>query len=169
MTLIELALVLSLTGALLAMFIPTFWRRLSTSKINEAVERLDAMHRHAASYYARTLRPHGDAFRACLPDSAGPYPERPSADRVEVDFALDEAGAATWKALGQSPAQLRYSYQVEIFEPGCVSRSKGPALILRAQGDLDGDGATSLLERSARSDRDGLIPQGPLRILSRSE
>jgi type II secretory pathway pseudopilin PulG len=165
MTLIELALVLSLTGALLAAFLPTFLRQLSTSKLTEAVERLDALHRHAASYYARDR----GALHGCLPDSAGPFPLAPSADPVDVDFALDQQGAPSWRALAQQPAKLRYSYQLEVPEAGCGQRGAGPALRLRAFGDLDGDGTTSMLERASRIERGELVPQGPLRIVSRTE
>jgi type II secretory pathway pseudopilin PulG len=161
LTLIELALVLSLTGALLAAFLPTFFRHLSTSKIAEAVEQLDALHRATASYYA--------AHRACLPASAGPYPALPSADPVQVDFAHDERGAATWSALGREAAPLRFGYQLEVLEPGCTQRAAGPALYLRAFGDLDGDGVTSLFERAARVEHGALVPQGPLRTINRVE
>ncbi|HEX5657339.1 MAG TPA: hypothetical protein VFX59_09090 [Polyangiales bacterium] len=161
LTLIELALVLSLTGALLAAFLPTFFRHLSTSKVAEAVEQLDQLHRHAASYYA--------SHRACLPDSAGPYPAAPSADPVEVDFAQDEHGIATWQALARGPATLRFGYQVEVIEPGCRQRAVGPALYLRAFGDLDGDGVTSMFERASRVERGALVPQGPLRTVNRVE
>lgn len=161
MTLIELALVLSLTGTLLAAFWPTFLRQLSTSKVTEAVDRLDALHRQAGSYYARN--------RGCLPESAGPYPAQPSADPVDVDFGLDEHGATTWRALDQGPAKLRFSYQVEVIQPGCARHGTGTALYLRAFGDLDGDGASSLFERASRVDHGALVPQGPLRIVNRVE
>ncbi len=160
LTLIELALVLSLTGALLAAFLPTFFRHLATSKVTEAVEQLDALHRQAASYYAT---------KRCLPESAGPYPEQPSAERVEVDFSKDEHGAPTWHALGATAAAMRFTYQVDVLEPGCVQRTTGPALSLRAFGDLDGDGATSLFERTSRIEHGALVPQGPLRTVNRVE
>lgn len=161
MTLIELALVLSLTGALLAAFLPTFLRRLSISKIAEAAEQLEDLHRHAARYYA--------AHRGCLPDSAGPYPSAPSEERADVDFATDEPGAETWRVLGRTPSSLRFAYQVEVLEPGCTQRPPGPVLYLRAFGDLDGDGVTSLFERAARVERGALVPEGPLRTVNRVE
>jgi type II secretory pathway pseudopilin PulG len=161
LTLIELALVLSLTGALLAAFLPTLFRHLSTSKVAEAVEQLDELHRHAAGYYA--------AHHGCLPDSAGPFPARPSAEPVEIDFTHDEHGAPTWQALARRPSALRFGYQVEVLEPGCAQRAVGPALYLRAFGDLDGDGVTSMFERASRVERGALVPQGPLRTVNRVE
>jgi type II secretory pathway pseudopilin PulG len=169
-TLIEVALVLSLTGILLAAFVPTFVRYVHTSKLAEATERLASLHHHAAAYYAAEHTVGTRRLRACLPEGAGPFPLEPSADPVLVDFATDESGAATWRALGaKQPALLRYSYEVAIPEPGCEQRPARPPITLRAHGDLDGDGTRSLLERVATPGREGLVPTGPLRVLSRTE
>ena len=172
-TLIEAALVLSLTGAMLAAFLPTFLRHLSTSKLTEATTHLEALHVRAAAYYGRAHDAAGPGALPCLPPSAGPYPLAPSPTPVMVDFAGDVAGAPTWSALGPTPpAALRYAYEVEVSEPGCRARTPGEVAIwLRAHGDLDGDGELSLVERAAGPSRDGaaLVPIGPLRIVSRTE
>lgn len=162
-TLLEVALVLSLTGVLLAAFLPTFLREVHTSKLSEATEQLASLHRHAAAYYA--------ARGQCLPQSAGPYPITPSADPVPVDFAADPAGASTWLALGQRGTPLlRFSYEIAVTDPGCHARPLGVAAIyFRAHGDLDADGEHSLLERAAAPSEGGLTPVGPLRILGRTE
>lgn len=161
---------LSLTGILLAAFVPTFLRYVHTSKLAEATERLAALHHHAAAYYAAEHTVGAQRLRACLPESAGPFPPEPSADPVLVDFAADEHGAATWRALGARDAvSLRYSYEVAVPEPGCEQRPARAPITLRAHGDLDGDGTRSLLERVATPGRDGLVPTGPLRVLSRTE
>lgn len=168
LTLIEAALLVALIGVLLAAFIPTFVRHVHTSKLAEAVERLASLHEHAAAYYERRQ---ASGLR-CLPESAGPYPATPSSEPVAVDFAADATGAATWSALGQAPGPLRYSYEIEVPEPGCRARpSNVPAITLRAHGDLDGDGELSLLERSAAPSADGraLKPYGPLRVVARTE
>lgn len=158
---------LSLTGVLLAAFLPTFLRAVHTSKLSEATELLSAMHRQAAAYYATQSTGEG----RCLPESAGPYPERPSATPVVVDFGADAAGAHTWQALRLSaPRPLRFSYELAVAEPGCRTRPRGvPAVFFRAHGDLDGDGEQSLLERAAQPTADTLAPIGPLRILARTE
>jgi len=170
MTLIEAALVLSLTGVLLAAFVPTFVRHVHTSKLAEATERLASLHRHAASYYEAEHDVGARRLRGCLPEAAGPYPLEPSADPVEVDFAADERSAATWRALGQTDkARLRYSYEVAVPEPGCGTRPGAPPVTFRAFGDLDGDGVRSLLERESVPGVETLTPHGPLRILSRTE
>ena len=47
LTLVEVTLVISVVGVLLAVFIPTFVRELRTSKISEAATQLEALHRAA--------------------------------------------------------------------------------------------------------------------------
>jgi type II secretory pathway pseudopilin PulG len=177
-TLIEAALVLALTGVLLAAFVPTFIKHVHTSKLAEATELLDSLHRHAAAYYEHAHAADNSTARGCLPESAGPFPPEPSVDPVEVDFAGDELGKATWLALGQTKAaRLRYSYEVSSATPGCSLRQGHPSLTFRAHGDLDGDGNQSLLERTSvvetgvggAIEQRQLVPRGPLRILSRVE
>ena len=119
-TLIEAALVLSLTGVLLAAFVPTFLRQVHTSKLAEATELLASLHRHAALYYEHEQAASAGLRRGCLPVSAGPYPPEPSVDPVQVDFQADPLGKQTWSALGQNRTSwLRYSYEVSTPEPGC--------------------------------------------------
>lgn len=173
-TLIESALVLSLTGIMLAAFLPTFLRHVRTSKLTEATAQLASLHAHASAYYGRAQGSVGSSVPPpCLPASAGPYPPAPSPSPVMIDFAADATGAPTWSALGQiTPAPLRYAYEVEVLEPGCRARTPGAVAVwFRAHGDLDGDGEPSLLERAAAPSRDGaaLVPVGPLRILARTE
>lgn len=169
---------LSLTGVLLAAFVPTFVAHVRTSKLAEATELLAHLHGSAAAYYASEHPGVGSAagdeqrLRGCLPESAGPFPESPSSDPVEVDFLTAPHGAATFRALGlTAPVRVRYSYEIAIAEPGCRTRGPGVALTLRARGDLDGDDEPSLLERSAAPSSDGraLVPIGPLRIEARTE
>lgn len=165
---------LSLTGVLLAAFVPTFLRQVHTSKLAEATERLASLHRHAALYYDHEQLVGSGLRRGCLPASAGPYPLEPSVEPVSVDFKADTLGAATWSALGQTDAApLRYSYEVSTPEPGCGLQKTRPTITFRAHGDLDGDGTPALLERTSVAGegaaQHALVPQGPLRILGRVE
>jgi type II secretory pathway pseudopilin PulG len=172
-TLLEAALVLSLTGVLLAAFLPTFLAHVQTSKIAEATGVLAALHQHAAAYYEAERTVGSRKLRGCLPEPAGPFPELPNSQPVEVDFSADAKGAATWLALGLGgPKPLRYSYEVAVPSPGCgVALPNEPAITFRAHGNLDGDDAHSLLERSAAASADGLtlVPHGPLRMIARTE
>jgi type II secretory pathway pseudopilin PulG len=174
LSLVETAALISLSGVLLAVFVPNFVRHLHFSKVAEASQRLDDLYRASAAYYATERLLAGQPTRGCLPESAGPTPEAPSRDPTHVDFLAPEiAGRETWRALGLSEASLRYSYQVVVAQPGCAPRSAPayPAVRLRALGDLDGDGVQSVLERTASisSDQRALMPNIPLRITQRTE
>jgi hypothetical protein len=167
--------VISLCGVLLAAFVPSFVRHLRFSKITEASEQLDGLYRSIAAYYATDREgPGGERMRGCLPASAGPTPLTPTTDPQYVDFAsIDVTGRESWMALGLAAGHLRYSYELSVAEPGCGPRSAPnyPAVVLRAHGDLDGDGQRSLLERAAgiSQDQRSLLPIVPLRIVDRIE
>jgi hypothetical protein len=166
---------LSVGGVLLAAFVPTFLKHVRLSKISEATEQLDAMHRGAAAYYAQNQQLAGHMVHGCLPQDAGPFPETPSQEPTLVDFSADEAGRDTWKALGlNATLPLRYVYSVKVAVPGCAPRDvqRGSEVVtLRAEGDLDGDGVKSLLERGATisADQAELVPIPPLRVTNRIE
>jgi type II secretory pathway pseudopilin PulG len=163
LTLVEVAVVLSVIGTLLAVALPTLSRTIQPSKLAEAREQLDAMYRAAADYYAapRALPGNAHAAAHCLPPAAGPTPSAPSQDPVVVDFAQAPGGAgAVWAALGVAPsAPLRFRYSFLPSTAGCSFEHGGnPALlILRAEGDLDGDGTYSQYERRAQ-----ILPGGEL-------
>jgi type II secretory pathway pseudopilin PulG len=174
LSLVEACAVLSLSGVLVAAFVPSFVRHLRFSKIAEASEQLDALYRSSAAYYASDRRGSTGPLHGCLPNSAGPTPVAPTVDAQYVDFgSIDVTGRDTWTALGQVSGHFRYSYEIVVAEPGCAPRSapQYPAVVLRAHGDLDGDGQRSLLERSASISHDqrSLMPIIPLHITDRIE
>jgi hypothetical protein len=167
---------LSGAGVLLAAFVPTFLDHVRLSKISEATEQLEALHRGVAAYYATEQRVGGKLDHGCLPYSAGQMPEAPSIDPIGVDFAAsDTTGRPTWNALGFADTRdLRYSYSVIVAKPGCAPHDiapGAPVLTLRAEGDLDGDGVKSLIERTATlsADQRVLVPVPPLRVERRVE
>lgn len=167
---VEAALLLSILGAALAVFVPTFLRRLRTNKIAEASELLQEMSTRTAAYYATSW----DEGRVhCLPTAAGPTPAMPSVDPVEVDFSSEEAvGRDTWIALGFQPERpIRYRYQYAPGRAGCDLGMSEPAtsITFRAEGDLDGDDVFSTFERRATIDRDGFAPAEALHIDQRTE
>lgn len=170
MTLVEAAAIASVVGVVLAVFIPTFWRELRTSKVEEASTVLARMHERVAAYYEAE---HG-ALRHCLPSPAGPAPAETSVDDVEVDLAAESMpGAATWAALELGITRpLRYRYELIPLREGCDIRIRpGEALfVLRATGDLDGDGRTSRFERVATVNEEGRVtPHGVLFVQDRIE
>jgi len=170
LSLIEGALLLSLIAVVLAVFVPTFLRRIRTNKINEAAELLGEMNRRTQAYYDTawpTLERH------CLPPEAGPTPSAPTEKPQAVDFFSDAtAGHATWEAMGFQPDRpIRFSYRYLPSRHGCGPRGSGEevSLLFRAEGDLDGDGVLSTFERSAVVGRDGFSPSDALLVHQRTE
>jgi len=170
LTLVELALLLSLLGVVLAVGIPAFVRGLRTSKAAEAPDELQRMFAAVSTYY-ETPQATPDGKRVhCVPEPAGPTPEKPSIDPVEVKFTAPETpGAATWRALDYSPAgPVRYRYSLLPNRAGCglapTDARTRILLTLRAEGDLDGDGVLSRFERSVTL-RDGEIVLEPLLVV----
>ncbi len=171
---VESAALFGLTGVVLAVFVPAFVSQLRLSKVSEATEQLASLHAAVAAYYTADHRVDGKLRRMCLPESAGPMPAAPAVYPMETDFAAaDVPGRATWEALGLSSAQVRYSYQVIVASPGCGPRENPPRPLItfRAEGDLDGDGVRSLLERTATAanDQQSLTPGPILRVRQRVE
>jgi type II secretory pathway pseudopilin PulG len=170
LSLIEVALLLCLSGIVLAVFVPTFVRRVRTNKITEASELLQELSDRTAAYYATSW---DTGKRHCLPPSAGPTPSAPTLESAEVDFfADDQAGHATWEALGFQPEHpVRYSYSYTPSQDGCdlIGGADLGSVSFRAEGDLDGDGVRSTFERRATLEADGFKPGDMLRIHQRTE
>ena len=164
---------MSVVGILLAVALPTLGRTVRPSKLSEASEQLDALYRAVEAYYA-TPRPAAQGGSAyCLPGPAGPTPEAPSETPVTTDFSAQSAqGASTWKDLGfapKLPLRFRYSYTPAAW--GCMRIvSDGRLIVLRAEGDLDGDGLYSSFERRASVLSGGkLQPDNVLHVQDRIE
>jgi len=168
--LLEAALLLCLVGIALAIFVPTFARRVRANKINEAPELLRDLSARAAAYYATSW---DSGRRHCLPPGAGPTPAEPSVEAESVDFFSDEVeGHQTWQALGFQPDRpIRYSYTYAPSEHGCdlIGREDRGTVSFRAEGDLDGDGVRSTFERRARLRPDGWDQADVLHVHQRVE
>lgn len=175
LTIVEVCVIVCVAGVLLAVFVPTFLKHLRTSKVAEASEQLARMHDGAAAYWlARHADAHGELLTRCLPDRAGPTPELPTVDPVDVVFDAETTpGAPTWRALGfASDRPTRYVYSFEPVRSGCsvTAAPKAPVVVMRAEGDLDGDGSRSSFERHAGISRDGeLVPLDVLYVSDRTE
>jgi hypothetical protein len=168
--LIEAALLLCLTGIVLAVFVPTFLRRVRTNKIAEASELLREMSARTAAYYTTSW----DTGKShCLPPGAGPTPATPTVDSEEVDFfGPEQTGHATWEALGFQPDHpIRYSYSFTPSRHGCdlIGGDDLGSVSFRAEGDLDGDGVRSIFERRATFGPDGLKPPEASHVHQRIE
>lgn len=186
LSLIEGSLVVGLIGTFLAVFIPTFFREIHTSKVAEATEMMDVIAESAAAYYNTSHETGRGSRRRCLPSAAGPTPPLPSEDPVPVDFALaptlpepeeesaepEESGIETWLAIGMSTErELRFSYTFTPSRAGCgVMAQEGESLfVIRANGDLDGDGEHSTFEQGYRVRRGNVEAFGVLHVNDRVE
>lgn len=169
LTLLEVALLISVAGVALAVTVPTFLRAVRTSKIAEASENLERLLHGATSYY-ESSHDGGDGLRVqCLPETAGPAPVVPSVRPVDMDFR-DPAtpGAATWQALAFAPEHpVRYRYTFSTSHTGCMVAPAARSLlfIARAEGDLDGDQKLSRFERRVLATGDGALAADPLLVV----
>ncbi|MDH3485773.1 MAG: hypothetical protein OEM16_16270 [Myxococcales bacterium] len=171
LSLLEAALLLCIVGIVVAVFSPTFVRRVRTNKILEASELLQELTDRAAAYYGTSW---DDGHRRCLPPAAGPTPTEPTVDPEDVDFYAPTAeGYDSWKALGFQPDRsIRYSYRYMPAEAGCDLGGDGrdAPITFRAEGDLEGDGVRSRFERQAKPTLDGTLqPIGELHVHRRVE
>jgi type IV pilus assembly protein PilA len=170
LTLIEVALLLSLLGVVLAVGVPAFVRGLRTSKTAEASDELQRMYAAVAAYYSSPQPTAAGVRLRCLPESAGPTPALPSPKPREVRFgAAETPGSASWRALGYEPqGPIRYRYSLLVARPGCgphaADSRADPVVRLRAEGDLDADAALSRFELAA-SARDGALVLDPLLVV----
>ena len=174
LSLVEASLGVALVGTALAVFVPVFFRELRTSRISEAPDNLARLHAGAAAYFDAVHALHDTPRqRRCLPDATGRAPAVPGPAAQQVDFASDDVpGAPTWRALGFAPERpVYFSYEVTPTQVGCELTGEGPQLILRAYGDLDGDGMESTFERAAAIGPDSrqLVPSGALYARDRTE
>lgn len=170
MSLVETALLLCLLGVVLAIFVPTFLRRVRTNKISEAPELLSELSHQTRAYYDTSWSSLDDH---CLPPAAGPTPPTPTVDAREVDFhATEVAGHTTWEALGFQPDRpVRFSYRYLPSAHGCGLTGSGAieSVVFRAEGDLDGDGVRSTFERRATITPEGFMPAEALLVHRRTE
>jgi len=118
-TLLELCFVLAVMAGLAALTVPSYQAVLRRAQAAEAGAMVEAM----AHAELRALRDRG-AFVPC--PASGGVPTHP------VPFVQ----APCWQQLGFAPTGLvRYRYAVDV---------TGGSFQVRAEGDLDGDGQTSL-------------------------
>lgn len=171
LSLLEAALLVCIAGVVLAVFVPTFVRRVRTNKIVEASELLRELSARTASYYGTTWD--GERSR-CLPAGAGPTPSEPTVDAEEVDFFDPSVpGHATWEALDFQPSRpIRYSYRYSPSLTGCGlgTEDQEDWVVWSAEGDLDGDSVMSEFELRAKPRVDGTLePEGTLHVFRRVE
>lgn len=140
-TLIELMIVVAIIGILAAVAIPAFLKYIKKSKTSEATTQIRKIYDGQVAYF---LIDHIDVMGSILSRqfvSAGPEPSTvPSGIRVQGNWSGE--GWVALKIALDAPVRYRYS---------SVTSGTGTNSVFtaRAEGDLDGDGTTSLFQRNA--------------------
>jgi prepilin-type N-terminal cleavage/methylation domain-containing protein len=128
-TLIELACVVAIISILISASVPVYRVYLDRARSAEAVVNVETIAHLEHLAFLET-----GAFVACAPNpEALPRPKAP--------FRVDEA----WDALGFRPtSQVRFRYAVEVDRDA-------ERFVVRAEGDVDGDGRASAYTIDSRA------------------
>ena len=135
-TLVELMIVVVILGILAAVAIPAFSRYVKRSKTAEATGNISKIYQGETSYFNQSSENSIASFA-----SAGPTPSgSPTASKFPAQ-PTSFVGDTGWSAVGFSVDQpLYFQY---------TASGSASAFTADANGDLDGDGITSLFRRSA--------------------
>lgn len=152
-SLIELMIIVAIIGLLASIAIPSYIKYTRRAMTAEAGMNIRRMYDGAVTYY---LAEHADANGVAqdrkFPADAGPTPATvPAATKVlvpQVQWSSQE-----WQQLDFMLADpIRYSYS---FDSNGLTGDQAFAQMI-AQGDLDGDGVTSLFQRSCTGVKEGV-------------
>lgn len=159
-TLIELMIVVAILGILAAVAIPAFINYMKRAKTSEATINIDRIYEGAVAYYEKKHVKKGvdsTSSSNCIPDAA----TKPAAVPQGVEELGDPTGwyaVPTWQALDFAMSDNHlYRYTFDPSASGCADTVQGSTFSAIAEGDIDGDGETSLFMRQAAIDADGEI------------
>jgi hypothetical protein len=135
---VELAIGFALTGSVLAVAAPAFYRDLQASRFVEPTSGLARIGAAAIAY----AEVHGQ-----FPESAELTPEAPPRGTKEAD-PPGTWDAPTWTALDFRPAPegVPHAYAFSFEATALPNGPPGSAFVAQARGDLDGDGIWSTFE-----------------------
>ena len=161
-TLIELMIVVAIMGLLAAIAVPALVHHLRRSKAAEAYEDIKQIFNAAATYYARTRAVSGltgTELVACTVGTADNHVD-PDAQKhlgTYTDPPFHELGFST------VPSYYRYELENQVDGNGrcLVPAGTNGIYTIRARGDLDDDGTSSLFELATGSTRDNELYHAP--------
>jgi prepilin-type N-terminal cleavage/methylation domain-containing protein len=172
-TLLELMVVVMITGILAALAIPAYQRYIRKAKTSEALLNLRKIYDGEVAYYQEDIVDGSGAAlsKMFVPTRSEPG-KAPGVDKHKADFS-----AGNWPLIKFSTdGSIHYVYLVETYPgnypfvmpsyiPPHGMPDPGPdvvaAFVARAVGDLDGDGKVSIFSRHASaSNRTGEIEGG---------
>jgi type IV pilus assembly protein PilA len=142
LSMIEVAVGISLVATFLAIAAPTFAREMHRSRFVEAVDGLNRIGTAAVAYAAE--RPVAQAFPPGVPLT----PSAPPRGRCEPD-PPGTWDAPTWSALGFQPADPGTPHCFAFGFDSALSETRS-SFRAQAHGDLDGDGVESTFEITGR-------------------
>ena len=148
---IELSAIFAVSGSILAIGVPAFFRNLSFSMLSEPMEGLDRMVRHAVTYAG--VHPQEIAFPPSVPLTPAQVPR--GTRNVDPQDAWEPL---TWRSLEfrfEEPHAFAFQFDSER-DPG----TQAFRFTATAHGDLDGDGILSTFE--VRGEK---LPGQPPRVL----
>ena len=152
-TLIELMVVVAILGILVAVAVPAFVKYARRTKTAEAEQMLAYIFRQGTAYYTgERVAGQGTGILIaadCVPDNAGPTPGAPAPDQTRhtADFP---AASPTWESLQiHTGDALYFVYTFDTTAGTTCNLRNADAFTARAEGDQDGDGIRSLIERAA--------------------
>ena len=155
-TLIELMLVVAILGVLAALAVPSLVHYIRRSRAAEAYENIKQIFNQASTYYTRERATSGLSGTLMVHCTVG------SADNGVTPNADKQSGVYTdesFRTLGFAANYSYYRYELGNVDSGASGRclipeSTGPIYVIRALGDLDSDGTTSLFELITGSNAD---------------
>lgn len=160
-SIVELMIAVAIIGMLAALALPAFVSYIRTSKTSEAMGNLRKIYEGEIAYYFTTKSTRAGVaitpqFMQCpsTPDTP------PAGIKVSGDWSV-----ASWEGIQFSQdSPVYFSYTADTAGTGTTS-----SFTARAEGDLDGDGISSLFERTGEIDAATGDPVGAAGIYASRE